>query len=305
MKEAKQQSTHIKRRQPRRIKRTSTAAANGPTDHGLYAAAASCVPEAKDGQKSATVWSAIWRILTIVLLFGLCMIPQALYYAHVNDDINYPGLLAYAGITWGTWWGTIILVAVFLLVGLAPVIVAFAAVTAPKRHRILLATCILCAAMVLAIVPGNSIGNSLWWWECYKYGPCHTFVTHLGIVSVLPIVILGILLVAATVILWFKLGRVAECYGFSPENPWSYLIVSIMPLSTIVACMCFDTVSGTMLMGLWALYAAGIVIPNEFGAAAYVIKTRRLPYWLWHFALIIVFWIYLLVGGFVAIAYGL
>ena len=77
MKETKH-STGTKECRPKRIKRVPATTTNESTGRGLYAIAASSIPEAKDGQKSATVWGAAWRVLVIVMLLVLCVIIQAL-----------------------------------------------------------------------------------------------------------------------------------------------------------------------------------------------------------------------------------
>lgn len=161
---------------------------------GLYAVAVSAIPPASEGRRPATVWGVVWRVLAVILLLCAMSMVQAVYYATVDTRNASPGLLGFVGIDWKTWWGFIILLAVFAVGGLAPVIV------------------------VNGYLP-------------------------MGVQTVFAVFLLAVML--------------------------------------------------------------GEIIPNELGAVAYVIRMRGEAYWLWPFAIIIVWEVYFCAMMVVALIYGL
>ena len=177
---------------------------------GLYAVAVSEVPSADvEGRRAASVWGVIWRILAVVALLCVMSAAQAVYYAMVDTRNASPGLLGFAGVTWDTWWGFVILLIVFAVGGLAPVIVAFltAAAGAGRRFTPVMAACVVCMPLVWAIIPGNAVGVSLWWYECWQSGVCSYFDTSQGILGILPGVAVSVAGVLLTVALWLTVGR--------------------------------------------------------------------------------------------------
>lgn len=277
---------------------------------GLYAIAVDAVPSADaTGSRPASVWGVIWRVLVVAALLCAMTVVQAVYAAEVDLDNASPGLLGFAGVTWDTWWGSIILLVVFSVGGLAPVIVAFltAAAQTGRWFSSCMAACVAGMALVWAIIPGNAIGESLWWYECWREGPCLRFDTSQGIMGILPGVIMSTAGVLLAITLWLTVGRATRLqtgqetilgrvlYALSPAVGVIALIVNhMLPVSV-------QTVFAVFMLALML----GEVVPNELGAVAYVIRKRGSAYWLWPFAVIITWEVLFCIIGAVAVIYGL
>ena len=259
---------------------------------GLYAVAVSEVPSADvEGRRAASVWGVIWRILVVVALLCAMSVVQALYYAMVDTRNASPGLLGFAGVTWGTWWGSIILLIVFAVGGLAPAIVAFltAAARPGRRFAPCMAACVAGMALVWAIIPGNAIGESLWWYECRQSGVCSYFDTGQGILGILPGVAVSVAGVLLTVALWLTVGR-ATCRESGRETVLGRVLYMLSPAVGSIVLV----VNRMVPVGVQTVFAVfllvlmlGEIVPNELGAVAYVIRKRGSAYWLWPFAIII------------------
>ena len=197
---------------------------------------------------------------------------QAVYYAMVDTRNASPGLLGFAGVTWDTWWGFVILLIVFAVGGLAPVIVAFltAAAGAGRRFTPVLAACVAGMPLVWAIIPGNAVGESLWWYECWQSGVCSYFDTSQGILGILPGVAVSVAGVLLTVLLWLTVGRATRrrtgqetmlgrvLYMLSPAVGSIVLVVNRMvPVGV-------QTVFAVFLLVLML----GEIVPNELGPVA-------------------------------------
>ena len=261
---------------------------------GLYAVAVSEVPSADvEGRRAASVWGVIWRILVVVALLCAMSVVQALYYAMVDTRNASPGLLGFAGVTWGTWWGSIILLIVFAVSGLAPAIVAFltAAARPGRRFAPCMAACVAGMALVWAIIPGNAIGESLWWYECRQSGVCSYFDTGQGILGILP----GRRRVRGRGAV--DRGAVADRGPGDPagesgrrETVLGRVLYMLSPAVGSIVLV----VNRMVPVGVQTVFAVfllvlmlGEIVPNELGAVAYVIRKRGSAYWLWPFAIII------------------
>lgn len=277
---------------------------------GLYAVAVSDVPSADvEGRRAASVWGVIWRILVVIALLCAMSVVQAVYYAHVDMDNASPGLLGYVGVIWNTWWGFVILLIVFAVGGLAPVIVAFltAASGLGRRFAPCMAACVVCMALVWAIIPGNVIGDSLWWYECWQYGVCSYFDTGQGILGILPGVAVSVAGVLLTVVLWLTVGRATR-----RETGQETILGRVLYMLSPAVCSIAVVVNHMVPVGVQTVFAVvmlvlmlGEVVPNELGAVAYVIRTRGSAYWLWPFAIIIVWEVLFCTMMVVALIYGL
>ena len=276
---------------------------------GLYAIAVSAVPPSSEGQRAATVWGAVWRILVVLALLSAATAVQAVYHAEADTRNASPGLLGFAGITWGTWWGSVILLVVFAVGGLAPVTVGFLTAAAQTGHRYVpgMLSCVLGEALVWATMPGNAIGESLWWYECWRYGPCTYFDTSKGILGILPGVIVSLVAVLLTVLLWLTVGR-ASRRRTGRETPLGRALYLCSP----AVCSIAAAVNGFLPVNVQTVMAAlmlalmlGEIVPNELGAVAYAIRIRGQAYWLWPFAAIIVWEVLFCVLGVTALIYGL
>ena len=277
---------------------------------GLYAVAVSEVPSADaEGRRAASVWGVIWRILAVVALLCAMSVVQALYYAMVDTRNASPGLLGFAGVTWDTWWGSIILLIVFAVGGLAPVIVAFltAAARPGRRFAPCMAACVAGMALVWAIIPGNAIGESLWWYECRQSGVCSYFDTSQGILGILPGVVMSLTAVLLTVLLWLTVGR-ATRRQTGKETPLGRALYLLTPAVGSIVLV----VNRMVPVGVQTVFAVfllvlmlGEIVPNELGAVAYVIRKRGSAYWLWPFAIIITWEVLFCTMMVVALIYGL
>lgn len=276
---------------------------------GLYAVAVSAIPPASEGRRPATVWGVVWRVLVVILLLCAMSMVQAVYYATVDTRNASPGLLGFIGIDWKTWWGFIILLAVFAVGGLAPVIVAFLTAAAQLGRRFVpcMAACVICMPLVWAIIPGNAIGESLDWYECWREGVCTYFDTTKGILGILPGVIMSVAAVLLTVLLWLTVGQATRRHT-GRETPLGRVLYALSP----AVCGIAIVVNGYLPMGVQTVFAVfllavmlGEIIPNELGAVAYVIRMRGEAYWLWPFAIIIVWEVYFCAMMVVALIYGL
>lgn len=277
---------------------------------GLYAVAVSEVPSAAvEGRRAASVWGVVWRVLVVVALLCAMSVVQAVYYARVDTRNASPGLLGFAGVTWDTWWGFVILLVVFAVGGLAPVIVAFltAAARPGRRFAPCMAACVICMSLVWAIIPGNVVGESLWWYECWRYGVCSYFDTSQGIMGILPGVIMSTAGVLLTVTLWLTVGR-ATRRRTGQETPLGRVLYLLSPavcsIGVVVNRMVpvgVQTVAAVVMLVL----VLGEIVPNELGAVAYVIRKRGSAYWLWPFAIIITWEVLLCTMMVVGLIYGL
>lgn len=277
---------------------------------GLYAVAVSEVPSvAVEGRRAASVWGVVWRVLVVIVLLCAMSVVQAVYYAMVDTRNASPGLLGFAGVTWGTWWGSIILLIVFAVGGLAPVIVAFltAAAGLGRRFAPCMAACVAGMALVWAIIPGNAIGESLWWYECWQYGVCSRFDTSQGILGILPGVVMSVAGVLLTVVLWLTVGRATR-----RETGQETVLGRVLYLLSPAVCSIAVVVNRMVPVGVQTVFAVfllvlvlGEIVPNELGAVAYVIRKRGSAYWLWPFAIIIVWEVLFCTMMVVALIYGL
>lgn len=276
---------------------------------GLYAVAVSEVPPASEGRRPATVWGVVWRVLAVILLLCVMSMVQAVYYATVDTRNASPGLLGFIGVDWNSWWGFIILLIVFAVGGLAPVIVAFLTAASGRGHWFVpcMAACVICMPLVWAIIPGNAIGESLDWYECRRENVCSYFDTSQGILGILPGVIMSVAAVLLAVLLWLTVGR-ATRRQTGGETLFGRVLYALSPAACGIAIvvngylpMSVQTVLGIVLLAVML----GEIVPNELGAVAYVIRTRGEAYWLWPFAVIIVWEVYFCVLMVVALIYGL
>ena len=277
---------------------------------GLYAIAVDAVPSADaTGSRTASVWGVVWRVLVVAALLCAMTVVQAVYAAEVDLDNAAPVLLGFAGVTWDTWWGSIILLVVFAVGGLAPVIVAFltAAAQTGRWFAPCIDACVAGMALVWAIIPGNVIGESLWWYECWREGPCHSFDTSQGIMGILPGVIMSTAGVLLTIALWLTVGRATRLQT-GQETVISRVLYALSPAVCSIAVVVNHMVpmGGQTVLGVLMLAAVlGEVIPNELGAVAYVVRKRGSAYWLWPFAVIITWEVLLCTMMVVALIYGL
>lgn len=277
---------------------------------GLYAVAVSEVPSADvEGRRAASVWGVVWRVLAVILLLCAMSAAQAVYYAMVDTRNASPGLLGFAGVTWDTWWGFVILLIVFAVGGLAPVVIAFltAAAGAGRRFTPVMAACVVCMALVWAIIPGNVVGESLWWYECWRYGVCLRFDTSHGILGILPGVIMSTAGVLLTVTLWLTVGRATR-----RRTGQETVLGRVLYLLSPAVCSIAVVVNRMVPVGVQTVFAVfllvlvlGEIVPNELGAVAYVIRKRGSAYWLWPFAIIITWEILFCTIMVVALIYGL
>lgn len=277
---------------------------------GLYAVAVSEVPSvAVEGRRAASVWGVVWRVLVVIVLLCAMSMVQAVYYAMVDTRNASPGLLGFAGVTWDTWWGFVILLIVFAVGGLAPAIVAFltAAARPGRRFAPCMAACVAGMALVWAIIPGNAIGESLWWYECRQSGVCSYFDTGQGILGILPGVAVSVAGVLLTVLLWLTVGR-ATRRQTGKETPLGRVLYLLTP----AVCSIGVVVNRMVPVGVQTVFAVfllvlmlGEIVPNELGAVAYVIRKRGSAYWLWPFAIIITWEVLFCTMMVVALIYGL
>lgn len=277
---------------------------------GLYAVAVSEVPSvAVEGRRAASVWGVVWRVLVVIVLLCAMSMVQAVYYAMVDTRNASPGLLGFAGVTWDTWWGFVILLIVFAVGGLAPAIVAFltAAARPGRRFAPCMAACVAGMALVWAIIPGNAIGESLWWYECRQSGVCSYFDTSQGILGILPGVVMSLAAVLLTVLLWLTVGR-ATRRQTGKETPLGRVLYLLTP----AVCSIGVVVNRMIPVGVQTVFAVFLLVlvlgeidPNELGAVAYVIRKRGSAYWLWPFAIIITWEVLFCTMMVVALIYGL
>ena len=277
---------------------------------GLYAVGVSEVPSADvEGRRAASVWGVIWRILVMAALLCAMSMVQALYYAMVDTRNASPGLLGFAGVTWGTWWGTVILLVVFAVGGLAPGVVAFltAAARPGRRFTPCMAACVAGMALVWAIIPGNAVGESLWWYECRRSGVCSYFDTGKGILGILPGVAVSMAAALLTVLLWLTVGRATRRRAGQET-----MLGRVLYLLSPAVCSIGVVVNRMVPVGVQTVVAVfllvlvlGEIVPNELGGVAYVIRTRGSAYWLWPFAIIITWEILFCTMMVVALIYGL
>lgn len=170
-----------------------------------------------------------------------------------------------------------------------------------------MAACVVCMPLVWAIIPGNAVGESLWWYECWQSGVCSYFDTSQGILGILPGVAVSVAGVLLTVALWLTVGRATRresgretvlgrvLYMLSPAVGSIVLVVNRMvPVGV-------QTVFAVFLLVLML----GEIVPNELGAVAYVIRKRGSAYWLWPFAIIITWEVLFCTMMVVALIYGL
>lgn len=277
---------------------------------GLYAVAVSEVPSADvEGRRAASVWGVIWRIL------GGGRAPMR----HVGgaglvlrDGGHAQRVAGTAGLRrrhLGHVVGSIILLIVFAVGGLAPAIVAFltAAARPGRRFAPCMAACVAGMALVWAIIPGNAIGESLWWYECRQSGVCSYFDTGQGIPGILPGVAVSVAGVLLTVALWLTVGR-ATCRESGRETVLGRVLYMLSPAVGSIVLV----VNRMVPVGVQTVFAVfllvlmlGEIVPNELGAVAYVIRKRGSAYWLWPFAIIITWEVLFCTMMVVALIYGL
>ena len=233
---------------------------------GLYAAAVSASPVASDGQQKAGVWSIVWRVLAIVALLGLCAVPQALYCRDAGHMVASPGLLAYAGLDWETWQGIAVMVSVFLVGGLGSVFMAVLAALQHYGNRLAggVVAIIACMSLVWAIPVGNAAGESLYWADEVQRGVMTQMPERAGLVSMLPGVAVGIVVVAgvAAVCAFLSIRRGS---ALGRRERIAYALASALALLVVA------------------------VLSDDLGAAsAWAIRTGRPAYAMWPFAAIFV-----------------
>lgn len=237
------------------------------------------------------------------LLLGAC-VPQALYYAHVNSHVASPGLLAFIGIGWNSLWSVPVLLAVFLLGGISPVVVMTMTVLAGygRHFRMLMVATVVSWALVWAIPVGNMAGYSLYWWEGWRSGLFRVFRTDVGLLGMMPGIMTAMVSVLLVVAMWVCFGRLRKrnvrlertLYASTPA-------ICLIASSVTGGVHAKSVVAGIVFLSLFL----GVIIPNELSACAYCIRTGREAYWMWAFAAIIVWEVFMMIFLVVCIMYQL
>lgn len=289
-----------------RVEGTRKAGSQG--GFGLFAASAEAIPPLSGSERAARPWSAIWRVLAVLVMLAACTAAQALGYDHFEGNPASPGLLVPLGIGWDTWYGFALLLAVFAVGGLAPMLMGFLPLLARwGRFRPLVALAAACMALVWSIPAGNAIGQSLWWIRGLQEGRFYQLPSDIGFLSWLPGVAVAVGAVVAVPILWLVLDKHGWLRG-ARSGRIARLAGAAVPLACMIAAVASGALPswGQGLLGasVLAVYL-GTVMPNELSAAVRVIRTGRAAYWLWPFAIIIVWEALMMVYLVVAAIYQL
>lgn len=276
---------------------------------GVFPTMVGWVPVASDGARAATAWSAVWRVLVLLLGMMAFSVPQALYVVDTGGKpVGTPGVLGLLGVNGSTWWGVAVLFVVFALGGLAPFILCVLLVPAHfMRLRWPVPILLVLMVMVWAVIPGNLTGVNLSWWEDYRMGALRYYPTDNGLLGMLPGVVASMLSVLLVVLLWCTVGRALKRTAADDGRimQMAYALTPGVCLG-VTALMGMIPASGELLLGFGMLAVLlGILVPNELGACAWCIRTRREAYWMWVFAANILFECLLVVVGVISAIYGL
>ena len=167
--------------------------------------------------------------------------------------------------------------------------------------------CVAGMALVWAIIPGNAVGESLWWYECRRSGVCSYFDTGKGILGILPGVAVSMAAALLTVLLWLTVGRATRRRAGQET-----MLGRVLYLLSPAVCSIGVVVNRMVPVGVQTVFAVfllalvlGEIVPNELGGVAYVIRTRGSAYWLWPFAVIITWETLFCTMMVVALIYGL
>ena len=271
---------------------------------GLFSSYVRYVHPLAEGEKgAATAWGAVWRTCVLVVLYAGAWALQAAASMWEIGDLSQPGALYLAGITWDSWWGSIIIILTFFIGVLSPVLMGFLYAFCDDLRRwpvrIATAVCTVCLVLTFGVFGGNMTGESLFWIEGSREGvygseALSSFLVQHGITSMLPGVAAVAVCTMLGVVLWLIASRVQR-----QETRGGGLLTRLACILSPAACLVAASLLHVLPLGVRSvpIYMAGIVLllvlygqvlPNDLSAAAWAIKTRRPASCLWAFAISLV-----------------
>lgn len=261
--------------------------------YGLFSITVETVPPLKEGEKGkATAWSAVWRILIILGVFIIVTIFQARYYCITNgNQETVPGILGILGIDWSTGWKTAIIVFTYLLGVISIFMTMFRLTFANSKPKISIPFIIIVVvsiSILLAIMPGNAIGETLYYYELYKEGFLKPIYNSVGIMKILPWLIVSILSTIIVLILWLTVGKISRRKNGKDDKVarWLYAITPFLCAFSNLTHSMNAFAQGIIGVLILALFF-GEIMPNELMGASFAIRTKRPANCLWIFSIVI------------------
>ena len=241
-----------------------------------------------EGEKgNATIWGATWRALIILGVFIIATICQAYFY-NVSDgtEENIPGILGLFGMDWSVWWSRAIIVLFYLFGILSGCIMILRIMMSSKKISTpFIVIAVLTIPTLIAILPGNLIGENLLYFTYYKEGIFKKLVTDIGFLKMLPGIIFSILTVTIIIValtIYRSKRNQSKKKKLSPKlNRFIPYKRSIFIILCVILLLGFPNfIMRIYLFTIMAVYLFTF-IPNDIIAIRYAINTNRPANCLW------------------------
>ena len=295
---------------PRRVAEASGAKGHGRV--GLLAVAADGTALASESGKPCSWGALALRLLVLLLAFALCAAAHGVFVGRglSGDEYWGPGLLASVGISWDTWWGTVVCVVVMVLGFLSlPLTALLVLLSSRLRHATALFFVLAaCGCMVYAIPLGNAAGESLWLYDlqvtysAYDAGRLWSY----GVLRILP----GLLISAACVVVGVATACVARSWASRAglRRPRVVRLAAVaVPFLLAPLFVLLGHLNLTAAIVSAALLAAFLfeVIPNEVNTLSLLVRTGRTRKALWPAVFVVLGECGLMIALAVTSAYGI